>query len=446
MSATTSLCKMVFTSIFRYNMQVKAIAQARQAFREYAFFKNNAIFWSASLFVSFLNYLYYPVLGRLMNPVSFGETQTIISIFTQATVFFQVLSLVSIGIINKYPNKETRNKVVNELSRLALIFPLLILLASVVFSLPLKHFFQFTTAVPFYVLALSLLVCVPLSFANSYLQGHKQFKSLSLSNILASATKLILAIILVACGLKTAGAIGGLVGAQIIALIYAVSRGQGLRSFVRSNLKFHRPDLKLVKPELPYAGMVLITSLTTNLLLSFDILIVKHYFPPAQAGLYTGISIISNIIYYVSGPFAAVMLPSIKQSQARKENYRILRNSLLITAAVGGLVMVIFLIAPHLIVLLLLGRKYAVYSVYLRGLSLALFIMSISNLFIYYHIGLRHFFVAPVVLVGLLSTIYLLIHSHATMGRVVADLVIGAGILIVLLLALMPYYRQKAVI
>jgi O-antigen/teichoic acid export membrane protein len=63
------------------------------------FLKNNAVFWITSLIVSFVNYLYYPILGRLMRPADFGETQTIISIFTQTAVFFQVIGLISIGII-----------------------------------------------------------------------------------------------------------------------------------------------------------------------------------------------------------------------------------------------------------------------------------------------------------------------------------------------------------
>ncbi len=61
--------------------------QSTGALKERIFLRHNAIFWSASLFVSFLNYLYYPVLGRLLDPTSFGETQTIISIFTQVDRF-----------------------------------------------------------------------------------------------------------------------------------------------------------------------------------------------------------------------------------------------------------------------------------------------------------------------------------------------------------------------
>jgi O-antigen/teichoic acid export membrane protein len=221
-------------------------------------------------------------------------------------------------------------------------------------------------------------------------------------------------------------------------------QGKGIRHFAATNLHFKKPNLILLKPEMPYALMVLATSITTNLLLSFDILVVKHYFSPAQAGLYTGISITSNIIYYLTSPFAAVMFPSIKPSKTLSQNQQVLKRSLLITSGVGGLALLVFLIVPHLVVLALLGHKYAIYSSFLRGLGLSMFALSLANLLIYYHIGLRHYLVAPAVLIGLIATLALLASRHASMGMVVGDLVLGALILLALLTILLFVYRREA--
>jgi O-antigen/teichoic acid export membrane protein len=405
--------------------------------------KNNAIYWFASLLVAFVNYLYYPVLGRLMRPVDFGETQTIISIFTQAAIFFQVLSLLGIGIISKYENEDLRNKITNELSRLAIVLSMVVLVCMIVFSAQLKSFFHFTSVYPFMVLACSLLVSVPLSFANSYLQGHSSFWKLSIGSFMGALSKLVFAVVLVALGFKVIGAVGGLVLAQVLVLIYALKMGKGIRNFVSSNLHLRRPQLSLIKPELPFAGMVFATSLTTNLMLSFDILVVKHYFPPREAGFYTGISIISNIIFYVTGSLSGVLIPSIKLSNTAQENNKLLRRSLLLLFPIGGLVTLVFILVPNLVVDILLGHRYVAYATYLKGLSLALFIMSISNLLIYYHIGLRHYFVTPVVIVSLCFTLGLLQHSHATMSLVVHDLVFGAAALLVLLVGMSLRYRQE---
>lgn len=398
--------------------------------------KNNAIFWMASLGVAFLNYLYYPILGHLMRPAYFGETQTIISIFTQAAIFFQVLGLVGIGIIAKYKSEADRNQITNELSRLALIFSIVLLLLTLIFIEQLKSFFHFTSISPFLALAVALLISVPLAFANSYLQGHKKFWTLSMGNMIGAVSKILFAVLFVLAGLKAFGAIGGLVCAQILALIYALKMGKGIRHFIVANLHFKKPNIELIRPELPFVGLVFLTALTTNLLLSFDILVVKHYFPPREAGFYTGISIIANIIFFITNPFVGVMFPSIKPDNPKHQNTHIMFRSLFLVILIGGLVTLLFVLAPQFFVTLLLGHRYAAYATYLKGLSVALFIFSIANLLIFYHIGIRNFVVGPIVAIGLIVTIWLLKAYHTTMAMVVKDLVQGSLVLLVLVVGM----------
>lgn len=401
-----------------------------------SFMKNNAIFWMASLGVSFFNYLYYPILGRLMQPTYFGETQTIISIFSQAAIFFQVLGLVGIGIITKYKHETDRNQVTNELSRLALIFSVVLLCLTLTFIEQLKSFFHFTSITPFFALSIALLLSVPLAFANSYLQGHKKFWTLSISNIIGAVGKILFAVLFVVAGLKAFGAIGGLVCAQLLALMYALKMGEGIIHFIAANLHLRKPNFKLIKPELPFASLVFLTALTTNLLLSFDILVVKHYFSPREAGFYTGISIIANIIFFITNPFVGVMFPSIKPKDNDQQNKHLLFRTMLLVILVGGSITLLFVFVPHFFVTLLLGQRYAAYAIYLKGLSVALFIYSIANLLIYYHVGIRNFVVAPIVAIGFIATLWLLKSYHATMSMVVRDLVQGSIILLVLMVGM----------
>jgi O-antigen/teichoic acid export membrane protein len=407
------------------------------------FIRHNAIFWFGSLFVSFLNYLYYPVTGRLLNPVNFGETQTIISFMTQTSIFLQVLGLVTIGIITKYSDVEKREQLRNELSRLTLVLSFVIFFLTVLLAPVLKNFFSFSSSLPFIALAVSLLVSVPLSFANAYLQGHKRFVVLSISSVIASASKIILAILFILLGFKTLGALGGLILAQLLSLIYALSKGSGVGNFLTKNFSLKPISLNLLKPELPFTMMVFCTSLTTNLLLSFDILVVKHYFPPHQAGLYTGISIISNIIYFICGPFANVLVPSLLPNSGSVENMALLKKSLKLTILIGGAITFVFIIAPHLVVTILLGHRYSPYAKYLRELSISIFALSIANILIYYHIGMRHFLVAPTVIIGLVSTLILLAFWHINIQYVVIDLVIGGIVLLGLLSGLTYTYKLR---
>lgn len=427
---------------YSYNGLMFSAEKMVGAWKESVFIKNNAVFWTASLGVSFINYLYYPVMGRLLDPAAFGETQAAISIYTQAGVFFQVLGLVTVGIITKYSDKTVRDKISDELSRLSLMLSLVMLAATVIFSPLLKEFFNFGSVAPFLVLSLALLVSVPLALANSYLQGHKKFWTFAKGNLLSSISRIILSAILVTLGAQAAGAVGGLLCAQVLALGYALHKGRGLRHFVNEHLHLRFPKLGVLKSEVPYIAVVLATAITTNLILSFDILVVKHAFPPAEAGYYTGISIISNIIFFITGPLAMVMIPSLKPTQTKAKNYYFLKRSLFLTILIGGSVLMLFSLLPNLVVRVLLGGDYVDYAHFLPGLSMALFMLSLSNLLIYYHIGLRHLLVAPAVVISLVFTLLLIIQAEASMQQIVRSLITGSGILLALQASLMLYYRN----
>jgi O-antigen/teichoic acid export membrane protein len=82
--------------------------------RSSVFLRHNAIFFIGSVAVGLLNYLYYPVIGRLLSPVAFGEVQTLISLFLQVAIFLMVLGLVTINIVANYKSDTERDAVIFE--------------------------------------------------------------------------------------------------------------------------------------------------------------------------------------------------------------------------------------------------------------------------------------------------------------------------------------------
>ena len=64
--------------------------------RRSRFLRHNSVFFISAVAVGALNYLYYPIMGRLLNTAQFGEVQTLISLFLQIAIFLSVLGLVTI--------------------------------------------------------------------------------------------------------------------------------------------------------------------------------------------------------------------------------------------------------------------------------------------------------------------------------------------------------------
>ena len=61
------------------------------------FLKNNAIFFIGSMAVAVLNYLYHPILGRMMSVEDFGEVQSLISLFIQLSIFMGVFNIITVN-------------------------------------------------------------------------------------------------------------------------------------------------------------------------------------------------------------------------------------------------------------------------------------------------------------------------------------------------------------
>lgn len=399
------------------------------------FLRHNFIFFIGSISVGALNYLYYPVMGRLLPPAAFGEVQTLISLFLQVTIFLMVLGLVTINIVANYRSDTERDAVIREFEQLALVLSIVLLFFTIIFQDTLKHFLQFNASWPFILLMTALVATVPFTFRGAFLRGKQQFALASLANIISAAGKLAFAVVFVALGTGSSGAIGGLVAAQIVASGFAAfwARRHGLRASGRRGV-LRLPDMHLLAPELKYGALVLIGSLTVTLQYSVDIVVVKHYFDPHTAGLYAGMASVARIIFFLTASVALVLMPMVRIDAEPGANKRLLLRSLILLAAAGLPVLAVFVLAPQQVVTLLMGREYAAVAELLPTLSVAIFTVSVLNLIVSYYLALRRYSLAVVIIIGAVVTYALLLTQHDTLRAVVNNVLIGSSVMLALLL------------
>lgn len=395
------------------------------------FIRNNAIFFVGSLSISFVNYLYYPVLGRLLSIESFGELQVLISFFSQITIFITVLTLISTNVVLNEKDTKKANKTVGELEKITLYVALTILAIVTLLSPILQTQLKFSSPIPFIVITMVLVVGVSLGFRTAYLRGKSDFLATSKAGLIGSISKIIASVIFVVLGFSTAGAAGGILASQILALLYASARARRLGYQRERSSQSHRPDWSILRPQARYAVLVLFVSFICTLQYSVDVTIVKYLFSPEVAGQYAGIATISRIILFATGSFAVVLLSSAKISNTPKQNSTLLIRSLTLTFAVGGIATLLFVLFPVPIIHLLFGVEYDTFAHILPLLSIAMLIMSLCNLIANYHIALRHYWVMLYVGIGALSSILLVAVSHATPEDVVRSLMIGSVVMLV---------------
>jgi O-antigen/teichoic acid export membrane protein len=381
-----------------------------------------------------LNYLYYPVLGRLLQPSGFGETQTLVSLFLQISILLSVLGLLTVNIVTNYTESKQRDRIILELEKLALLGSGVLLVLTVLFDRFLQSFFQFDDYLPFIMLGLAIVVTVPFTFRSAYLRGKQYFGLASLAGILGAGAKLVFSVVLVLMGFGTTGAIAGIVLAQFVSFIYAAvyAKRHGFSESLRTQF-IRLPDMRLILPELKYALLILVGSLTVTGLYSIDIVVVKHFFDARTAGLYAGIAAVARIIFFLTASITQVLMPAVRLQQPPRQNSQVLGRSLLLLVAIGGPTLLIFWMAPRFVIGHLMGSKYLAFADLLPRLSLAVFIISVLNLFITYHMALRRYGLVPVVISGAVASFWFLATNHATLLAVVNSLLYSSLTLTALL-------------
>lgn len=171
-----------------------------------------------------------------------------------------------------------------------------------------------------------------------------------------------------------------------------------------------------------------------------DILLVKHYFPSYDAGLYASLALIGRVVYFVTWMFVMLLLPTVVSMRKEGQNSIpvLLKYVGYITVLSAGIVAFTFLF-PAVAVQLLFGEQYMAIAPLLGWYALATSFFALSNIFAYYYLSLDHY--KPIVIAAVFGVlqIVLIILFHNSLYEVVLAQVAAMG---ALLLAQLAYFGR----
>src|SRR5260370_6660758 len=181
-------------------------------------------------------------------------------------------------------------------------------------------------------LVLAAAVGIPFAIALPLLlgefQGEQRFLAFSFLLIGQAAAKLVGAI---ALGLVWGplGVIGGISLATIATYLVALR-------LLRRKLAI-RPNLPWLRAALRYLAVVLPSTLALAVLLSADVLLVKHFFPTRDAGEYAAVAAMGRAIFWGASGVAAVMFPKVVFRTTQGRSGSPLVSASLVLVAIGGI-------------------------------------------------------------------------------------------------------------
>jgi O-antigen/teichoic acid export membrane protein len=406
------------------------------------FFRNNAILFSGSIAVATINYLFHPILGRIMDVESFGEIQVFLSLLMTFAALQGIFSFLTINIMTN-ESADTRQERIASTAKAASYLYIVIVLLILLASPWLKIWLSFRSIWPFIGLAMTIMISFAFSYRLAIAQGKNDFRSVSLSQIVLSAGKTVFSILLVIFGMKHYGPVVGLFIANICALLFITRRTSD--ELKPNGYQCGRIDRRMLK-EFRYFLLIVAVNFCIVFLYTFDVIVAKHFFSPQEAGAYSGIAIIGRTVYFATASTTAVLLPNLRLINSRQENLRILVKALLVMLVLGGAITIIFSLEKNLVITLMIGQRYLPYAWLLPKVTLLSFLASVAALLLQYFLALRKYFLIWIVALVVASVIALNFWAHVQLETVVNNFIIGNIVVIsFLLLGFWPAMKNRSV-
>jgi len=302
---------------------------------------------------------------------------------------------------------------------------------------PIANYFSIDNLLPVAIAFSGLIFGMVTMVNKGLLQGVQKFSAVSLIGVLEMALRLGLGILLVKIGFAVSGALSAVILATAIG--YAATFFPIRKIFKNSHQdkvsKFHLFDKKEIGK---YFGPAFLSSLLLIIALNLDVILVKHYFSPADAGMYSAVSAIGKIILYVTAPIISVMFPMISEKTVSGEkHYKLLFFSLMFVIVGALIVLAAYVIAPAKIIGLLYGSQYVSLFYLLPEIGLAILLYSLINLLTNYYLVVKDFRFLWFFLIAVAGLTLAISQFHSSLLLVVRLMILFFGLLF---LSMMVYY------
>jgi O-antigen/teichoic acid export membrane protein len=372
-------------------------------------------------------YLYHLFMGRILGPSGYGEFSSLISLLYLFSVPTSVLSLVLTKFFSEIKAKDRKGVALDLFIRTSILIFWCLLIGFIVFlifSYPLTTFLHLKSVVPVF-FVYGVFVFSTLSFVCvSYLQGNQFFFWFSGLTAFSVLSKLFISIPMARFGLFGVMA-AMLIAAVVSYLIYLIP----LRNL------FKIPRIKsgisagfALKQAIP----ILLIMLGVTSIFSTDVVLVKHFLIPLEAGIYSAVSILGKVIFYAGSSITAVVYPVIAERTAKKlSSDKIIRIALISVICISVMVTIIYAIFPQLVTNLLFGHSFSTAAKYLAPFSIFLSFYSLNYLILMIALAENkpNVWISPVI-AAILQVLGIMIY-HKNIGQIInVNIIITIGMTI----------------
>lgn len=382
-------------------------------------------------FVNILNYLYHLIMGRLLGPSFYGELAALFSLVGILGIVTLALNTVIVKYISSTSGDFERKGLVRWFTKKILIFSLALFVLVAILSPIIASFLKIDNPILVISVAVVAVFSLLMVVNKAVLQGLLRFNETVAIILAENGLKLILGVAFVYLGFSVGGAMLGLTIGAILAWLLSKSFLKGLAG----SKEEINPDAKSI---VGYFIPVFLQAIAVTSLYSTDLIFVKHFFDPHDAGIYAATSTLGKIIFFGASPVSLVMFPLVSARLAKGQSYRkIFVASLLTTILISTVVLLVFKLIPGIVITSLYGAAYLQAVDLLLGFGIFMVFFTLSVFLINFGLSLKK---TKIVIFPLLASIAQAIgiwFYHSDLKSVILVSVTVSGLLF---LCLMVYF------
>jgi len=404
-------------------LKMMAFSQKNQLVQQ-----NTALF-AGGLIAGIGSFVYHAIAGRVLGPVAYGQVAFLIAAYAVGLTFAVILSLVLArhAAMLIASGVHGIGSVLTLASGLVAIPGIIIVLVAMVLARPIADFEHLSSATPVVILGVAVALGWQLAVPRGLLQGLQRFKALAANLALEPIVRVCALVALLAGGYAIAGAMAALVAGLVGALVLGA---YSLRDLLGSNA-----------PAVPRLGLATGFLLTTaagvvgiQLLFNQDVVLAEHYLPGHDGGIYGGLNKIGTVVFYLTLSVSQVLFPRVVDAIVRRQHPgRLLLLSVGIVSSLGAFALLVFALAPGLVVNVLYGSGFRDAEPFVLAVGVIGLAISLDNILVQFFMAVHDYWFVAILAVGCIAEAGLIALFHATVGQIVADVLVSVVGLLALL-------------
>ncbi len=297
--------------------------------------------------VAATNLLYNILIARMLGASGFGHASalyTLLMLMTAITLSFQIITS---KFIARSSEAVVRAQIYAILLRRAWQVGVAVAMLIAAGSGYLQSYLNLPAQHDLILLAIAVAVYIPLGVCRGRMQGGYHFRGLAINVVVEVAVKLGGAMLFLHFRMGVTGVMTAILLSIIAAYIAGKPKAQ--KRAIPGVIKI-APFGEGVQAVLYFIGQVILSNL--------DILLVKHFFPPAEAGIYAAVALVGRVVFMLSWSVVSSMFPVSASQAHRQEGRSTMYTGLFLVGMVTTAFIAAVALAPEALWTMLLGKPF----------------------------------------------------------------------------------------